>query len=101
MARKTRIASRNSLKRSSDSSDPNSSATFGCFTRVGVSLRTVAGVKRKIPTIVLRGEWLKALGFHAGETIYVSTRAHRHMAICRPNLQRPRWLHIVAPDSAE
>jgi len=68
----------------------------GEFTRVGVSLRTVGGVKRKVPTIVLRGSWLKALGFMIDAPIYLVAQAKKRMAICRPGLRRPRWLHIVA-----
>jgi hypothetical protein len=81
------------------SSQPTLSTTRGEFTRVRTSLRTIAGVKRKVPTIVLRGEWLKALGFPIDAPIYVIAQGHGCMAICRPGLRRPRWLHIVAPET--
>jgi len=70
------------------------------FTRVGASLRTIAGSKRKVPTIVLRGDWLKSLGFPVDAPIYVVASAHGRMAICRQGLHRPRWLYIVAPDAS-
>jgi hypothetical protein len=50
---------------------------------------------------VLRGDWLKALGFPVGAPIYLFAEAHGRMAICRPGLQRPRWLRIVAPAQAK
>jgi hypothetical protein len=48
---------------------------------------------------VLRGDWLKALGFPIGAPIYVFAEAHGRMAICRMGLAKPRWLRIVAPAS--
>ena len=97
MARKSGPLSPASRKRSSGQTP---SATPGEFTRVRATLHTVAGVKRKTPTIVLRGDWLKALGFPIDAPIYVIAQAHGCMAICRPGLRRPRWLHIVAPNAS-
>ena len=79
------------------SSDRKSEAKPHRVTRVGASVRTRAGVMRKVPVIVLRGDWLKALGFPIGAPIYLFAEAHGRMAICRLGLAKPRWLHIVAP----
>ena len=97
MGHKSGTISRNSRPRSTQ---PTLSTKPGEFTRVRATLRTVAGVKRKVPTIVLRGDWLKALGFPIDAPIYVIAQAHGCMAICRPGLRRPRWLHIVAPETS-
>jgi hypothetical protein len=64
---------------------------------VGASLRTIAGSKRKVPSITLRGDWLQSLGFPIGAPICLFAEGHGRMAICRLGLGRPRWLHIVAP----
>ncbi len=53
---------------------------------------------RDVPTITLRGDWLKALGFPIGAPIYVFAET-QGMAICRIGLHKPRWLRIVAPNS--
>jgi hypothetical protein len=66
------------------------------FARVGASQRTIAGEKRRVPTIVLSGDWLKALGFPIDAPIYLIAEGHGRLAICRPGLRRPRWLRIVA-----
>jgi hypothetical protein len=67
--------------------------------RVASSTSTRAGETREVPAIVLRGDWLKALGFPIGAPIYVFAEAHGRMAICRMGLAKPRWLRIVAPGS--
>jgi type I toxin-antitoxin system toxin SymE len=67
------------------------------ITYVGSAIATRDGEVREIPAIVLRGEWLKALGFPIGAPIYLFAEAHGRMAIYRPGLHKPRWLRIVAP----
>jgi hypothetical protein len=67
--------------------------------RVACSTSTRAGETREVPAIVLRGDWLKALGFPIGAPIYVFAEAHGRMAICRMGLAKPRWVRIVAPAS--
>jgi hypothetical protein len=69
----------------------------GELAHVGASLCTIAGAKRRVPSITLRGDWLKALGFPIGAPICLFAEGHGRMAICRLGLGRPRWLHIVAP----
>lgn len=94
MARSSRMSARNARETASPTNLPE---IPDAFTRVGATVRSVAGTKRKIPTITLRGEWLKALGFPVDAPIYLLAEAHGRMAICRPGLRRPRWLRIVAP----
>ena len=69
------------------------------LTQVGSALVTRDGESRAVPAILLRGEWLKALGFPIGAPIYAFAEAHGRMAIYRPGLHKPRWLRLVAPDS--
>jgi hypothetical protein len=88
------LKSRTLRKRSSNAYGPAMPDGLTC---VGASPRTIAGEKRNVPSITLRGEWLKALGFPIGAPIYLFAEAHGRMAICRAGLARPRWVHIVAP----
>jgi hypothetical protein len=67
------------------------------FSRVGCTIRMSNGKQQKIPTITLRGKWLKALGFPTGAPIFLLAEAHGRMAIHRPGLHKPRCLRIVAP----
>jgi hypothetical protein len=76
-----------------------STVTLDEVTHVASSMSTRAGETREVPAIVLRGDWLKALGFPIGAPIYVFAEAHGRMAICRMGLGKPRWLRIVAPGS--
>lgn len=71
------------------------------FTHVGSATTTRRGELREVPAIVLRGDWLKALGFPIGAPIYVFAEAHGRMAIYRPGLRKPRWLRIVAPGTSD
>jgi hypothetical protein len=66
---------------------------------VSSTARPKEGRRRDVPTITLRGDWLKALGFPIGAPIHVFAEAHGRMAICRMGLHKPRWLRIVAPGS--
>lgn len=68
------------------------------LTRVGSAISRSSGETRNVPAIVLRGDWLKALGFPIGAPIYIFAEAHGRMAIYRPGLRKPRWLRLVAPD---
>jgi len=94
MVKKSRTAAQKRSSKQLNSTMPEA------FTRVSASLRTIAGSRRKVPTIVLRGDWLKSLGFPVDAPIYVVASAHGRMAICRQGLHRPRWLYIVAPDAS-
>ena len=94
MAPKSVTNARNARKRTPDP------LTFSAMpeqrSRVGASVRTIAGVERMLPTIVLRGEWLVALGFPIGAPIHLMAEADGRLMLCRPGLKKPRWLRIVA-----
>jgi hypothetical protein len=76
---------------------PCRAAKLDEVTHVTSSLRKKGGRAREVPTIILRGDWLKALGFPVGAPIYLFAEAHGRMVICRLGLHKPRWLRIVAP----
>jgi len=50
----------------------------------------------KVPTIVLRGEWLKAAGFPIGSMAYVTTDHRGEIALHRLGLGVPRRLYVRA-----
>jgi hypothetical protein len=66
------------------------------FHRVTASLVTAGEKTAKIPTLVLRGEWLKAAGFPIGSNAYVMTDARGEIALHRIGIRPPRKLRIVA-----
>jgi hypothetical protein len=62
---------------------------------VGAVLRaTPSGTKRKVPMIVLCGDWLKAAGFPVGAPIYVTSQSEEEMQIYRMCTARKRALRI-------
>ena len=50
----------------------------------------------KMPTLVLRGEWLKAAGFPIGSDAYVIIDARGELALHRSGLRSPRTLRVIA-----
>jgi hypothetical protein len=50
----------------------------------------------KVPTLILRGEWLKAAGFPIGAGCYVTTDRRGELALHRLGLGVPRRLRVVA-----
>jgi hypothetical protein len=48
-----------------------------------------------VPMLVLRGEWLKAIGFPIGATAFLSTDKHGDITLTRMGLTRPRKLRVV------
>ena len=50
----------------------------------------------KVPTLVLRGEWLKAIGFPIKAGVYLTTDRRGEMTLHRLGLGLPRRLRIVA-----
>ena len=62
---------------------------------VGAALRAApGGAKRKVPMIVLCGDWLKAAGFPVGVPIYVTSRAQAEMKIHRMGTARRHVLRV-------
>jgi hypothetical protein len=93
MARKSRVGSRTSQKRSSR---PAPSPIPEPLQIVSASTVTAGAAKIKVPTLVLRGEWLKAIGFPIGSALYLTTDQRGEMTLHRLGLGLPRRLRIVA-----
>jgi len=93
MARKSRTGSRTSQKRPSN---PAPSPIPEPLQRVSTSTVTAAGTTHKVPMLVLRGEWLKAIGFPIGAPLYLTTDQRGEMTLHRLGLGLPRRLRIVA-----
>jgi hypothetical protein len=55
---------------------------------------TAGARKVKIPMLVLRGEWLKAIGFPVGAALYLTTDRRGEVALNRLGLSLPRRLYI-------
>ena len=47
-----------------------------------------------VPMLVLRGEWLKAIGFPIGATAFLSTDKRGDITLTRMGLTRPRRLKV-------
>ena len=52
-----------------------------------------------VPMLVLRGEWLKAIGFPIGATAFLSTDKHGDITLTRMGLKQPRRLRVVKAKS--
>ena len=93
MARKSRAVSRNARTRTSK---PTRCPIPEPFQMICASTATAGARKIKIPTIVLRGEWLKAIGFPIGAALYLTTDRRGEVALNRLGLSVPRRLYIRA-----
>ena len=60
------------------------------------TVRRAGDRKIRVPTLILRGEWLKAAGFPIGAGCYVTTDFRGELALHRLGLGVPRCLRIVA-----
>jgi hypothetical protein len=49
--------------------------------------------------LVLRGEWLKAIGFPIGATAFLSTDKRGDITLTRMGLTRPRKFRVVKAES--
>lgn len=93
MVRKSRTGSRTSQKRSPK---PAPSPIPEPLQIVSASTVTAGTAMVKVPTLVLRGEWLKAIGFPIGSALYLTTDERGEMTLHRLGLGLPRRLRIVA-----
>ena len=50
----------------------------------------------RVPTLILRGEWLKAAGFPIGAGCYIEVDRRGEMAVHRLGLGVPRRLRVIA-----
>jgi hypothetical protein len=56
---------------------------------------TIDRARVDVPMLVLRGEWLKAIGFPIGATAFLSTDKRGGITLTRMGLTRPRKLCVV------
>jgi hypothetical protein len=91
MATKTRTGSRASRTRATNPARPPLTAPVDRYFAGKV---TVARTRVDVPMLVLRGEWLKAIGFPIGAA-FLSTDKHGDIQLTRMGLKRPRKLRIL------
>jgi hypothetical protein len=92
VAKKSRTASRASRPRSAK---PAPSPVAEPIQRVFASKVTVGRATVDVPMLVLRGEWLKAIGFPIGATAFLSTDPRGDITLRRLGIALPRRLRIV------
>jgi hypothetical protein len=90
MATKTRTGARASRTRATNPAH-SATAPVDRFFRGKV---TVARASTDVPMLVLRGEWLKAIGFPVGATALLSTDKQGDITLTRLGLTRPRRLRV-------
>ena len=56
---------------------------------------TIDRTRVDVPMLVLRGEWLKAIGFPIGAKAFLSTDKRGDITLTRMGLARPRKLRVV------
>ena len=93
MARPTRTASRAPRPRANPqpASPPRADADLPFFT----AKVTIDRARVDVPMLILRGEWLKAIGFPIGATAYLSTDKRGDITLTRLGLTRPRRLRVM------
>jgi hypothetical protein len=92
MATKTRTGSRASRTRATNPARPPVTAPADRYFAGKV---TVARTRLDVPMLVLRGEWLKAIGFPIGATAFLFTDKRGDITLTRMGLTRPRKLRIA------
>jgi hypothetical protein len=96
MATKTRTGSRASRTRATNPARPPVTAPADRYFAGKV---TVARTRLDVPMLVLRGEWLKAIGFPIGATAFLSTDKRGDITLTRMGLSQPRRLRILKAKS--
>lgn len=96
MIQKSRAGSRNARTRTPK---PALSPIPEPFQMICSSTVTAGARKIKIPTLVLRGEWLKAIGFPIGAALYLTTDRRGEVVLHRLGLSLPRRLYIRVASS--
>ena len=92
MARPTRTASRAPRPRTNPPAQAEQSGRTPPFFTAKV---TVDRVSIDVPMLVLRGEWLRAIGFPIGATAFLSTDKRGDITLTRLGLTRPRRLRVM------
>ena len=93
MATKTRTGSRTSRTRATNPARPPASAPSADHYYAGKV--TVARTRVDVPMLVLRGEWLKAIGFPIGAKAFLSTDKQGDIQLTRMGLKRPRRINVT------
>jgi hypothetical protein len=96
MPTKTRTGTRASRTRATNPARPPVTAPVD---RVYTAKVTVDRALVDVPMLVLRGEWLKAIGFPIGATAFLSTDKHGDITLTRMGLTRPRRLRVLKAKS--
>jgi len=94
MPSKSRAASRTPRTRATK--QPAQSPIPEPFQVISASIVTAGTAKVNVPMLVLRGEWLKAVGFPVGAAAYLTTDRRGELALHRLGLSFPRSVRIVA-----
>ena len=92
MAKKSRTAARASRPQSAK---PAPSPVAEPIQRVFASKVTIERGTVDVPMLVLRGEWLKAIGFPIGATAFLSTDKRGDITLRRMGVSVPRRLRVV------
>ena len=95
MARKSRIVSAKSSSKSAQRKRPLIAEPFQVVSSATVA-RGATREKASVPVLVLRGEWLKAVGFPIGTAAYLISDRQGELALHRLGLRFPRRLLIRA-----
>ena len=96
MATKSRTGSRASRPRATNATRPPVTEPVD---RRFISKVTFARTSVDVPMLVLRGEWLKAIGFPIGATAFLSTDKRGDITLTRMGLTRPRKLRVLKAKS--
>jgi hypothetical protein len=92
VAKKSRTASRASRP---PATNPAPSPIAEPIQRVFASKVTIERTTVDVPMLVLRGEWLKAIGFPIGATAFLSTDQRGDITLRRLGVSVPRRLRVV------
>ena len=95
MARKSRIVSAKSSSKPIRHKRSPIAEPFQAVSSATVT-RGTAREKPKVPVLVLRGEWLKAVGFPVGTAAYLISDKQGELALHRLGLRFPRRLLVRA-----
>ena len=66
------------------------------FKTISAATKVVCGSRTTVPTLVLSGEWRKAVGFPIGSAAILTTDRRGELALHRLGLGFPRRLYIRA-----
>ena len=95
MPRKSRIVSAPSSTKSPRRKRPAIPEPFQVVAAAAIA-RGATRSKPKVPVLVLRGEWLKAIGFPVGTSAYLICDRQGELAVHRLGLRVPRRLVVRA-----